>query len=105
MKIVLTQEAGTPGAKEEPKTIAQLEFESDAEFPDATFANDDNIHLLDGDTIKLTACYRTDNKTLVVAILQNIKTIFSAMCHWDEVNPVFMVRMKDECEIRLLCEK
>jgi hypothetical protein len=105
MKIVLTQEVGAPGAKKEPKTVAQLEFERDDEFPDAKFANDDNIRLLDGDTIKLTACYRTDNKTLVVAILHDIKAIFSAMCHWDEVNPVFMVRIKDECEIRVLCEK
>ena len=105
MKIVLTQEVGRPGAREEPKTVAQMEFESDDEFPDAKFASDDNIQLVDGDTIKLTACYETHDKTLVVAILHDAQAIFSARCHWDKVNPVFMVRIKHECEIRVLCEK
>jgi hypothetical protein len=105
MKIVLTQEVGALGARGKPKTLARLVFESDDDFPNSQFANDDNIHLLDGDRIKLTACYYTDTKYLVVTMLHDLKAIFSAMCDWDDVNPVFMVRVKDECEIRVLCEK
>jgi len=61
MKILITQEVGAPGAREEPKPLARLEFESDDEFPDSRFADDDNVQLLDGGIIKLTAVYRTNN--------------------------------------------
>ena len=104
MKIVLTQEVGAPGARDESRTLVRLEFEVDGEFPGLKFANDDNIQLLDGYTIKLTACYQ-NNKNLVVAILRDIETIFSAVCLWDEVNPVFTIRIKDDCIVRVICEK
>lgn len=105
MKIVVEQEVGPVGHREERRFLVELEFYEDDEFSDARFADDDNVRLLDGDTIKLTACYRMDINNLVLVILQGLTGIFSAGCEWNNVDPVFSIRVKDGCEIRVSCKK